>query len=224
MSACFVTGSGTEVGKTYVGAAILRTKRAEGARARAIKPLMSGFSWDRPERSDAGVLLSACGVAPTRSAIADLCLYAFEPPLAPNVAARRAGVALDEAAILKFIRERIEDDAAFSVVEGAGGAMSPMTDRMLQIDLMEGLRLPVVFVAASYLGAISHSLTALEALDRRRLSIAAIVVAQPRGEGDDPAALIEELSRWRRGPFVAAPFGTDPMALGARISHFLGDA
>ncbi|MBI1364580.1 MAG: dethiobiotin synthase [Alphaproteobacteria bacterium] len=225
MTAYCVTGAGTEIGKTFVGAALLAARRAAGWKVRAVKPLMSGFSWARIEESDAGILLAACGEKIDRKTIDRICLHAFEEPLAPNVAARRAGVALDDDAILDFIRERISDPGVFALVEGAGGVMSPASDSMLQIDLLAALGLPVIFVAAAYLGAVSHSLTALEALDRRGLDVAALVVAQPRPDAPAPEELAGELLRWRPAARVAiARYGADAIALGREIDACLAGA
>ncbi|MEM8937457.1 MAG: dethiobiotin synthase [Pseudomonadota bacterium] len=223
MTAYFVTGVGTEIGKTYVSCALLKAKRAEGAKVRAVKPLMSGFDPDDIESSDAGQLIQACGLNVNADTLADVCAHSFVPPVAPNLAARQAGVSLEDGAILQFIRARLASDA-FTLVEGAGGVLSPVTDTLNHAGLIAALNLPAIVVGANYLGAISHTLSALEALDKRGIPIAAMVVSQPTPDAPPPQALIEEISRFRAAPYVSAPFGADPQSLGANVAKTIGAA
>ncbi|MGD9541029.1 MAG: dethiobiotin synthase [Parvularculaceae bacterium] len=199
-----VLGTGTEIGKTYVAAALLEAARAQGRAVGAAKPLMSGFSPDRMEESDAGLLAGAAGAAAEK-----ICLYSFEAPLAPNVAARRACVALDYQRIIAFSREAVAG-ADFALVEGAGGVLSPLTDEKVNADLARDLGFPVILVTADYLGAISHTLTALEACAARGLRVLALAIAQPTPEHGAPSALAEELARWT--PFPAFCFGQEAPA------------
>lgn len=206
MSGVFVTAIGTDCGKTHVSAAVLRELTARGRPALALKPVMSGFSPDELEASDAGRLLRAMGRAVSAEAIAGICWKSFVEPLAPNVAARRAGVAMDYASLLGFVRDRITGPARPVLVEGAGGVMSPLTDTHTNIDLASDLALPVLLLATSYLGAVSHTLTAVDVLRRRGCAPTTIVVSQPTANAGEPAPFIEELARWTDIPLVAAPY------------------
>lgn len=217
MNAFFITGSGTEVGKTYVGAAILSAARAQGLRTEAVKPLMSGFDKDRLALCDAGILAIACGRQPTPATVGDICLYQFEPALSPHHAAAQIGLDLDDAAIVQFVKARLSRDADLTLVEGAGGVMSPVTYKMTHLDLMEELGLPAILVTANYLGAITHTLTALAALDARAIPIAAIIVCQPSEQSLPPEPLASELAHWRSEPSIAAPFGAEPCSLGVNL-------
>ncbi len=208
MRAYFVTAIGTEIGKTHVASALLRAWARAGREVSALKPLMSGFSPDALEESDAGRLLQACGRPVTADTVAGICAFQFEAPLAPNVAARREGLALNYANVRAFAEARL---AAMTVdralVEGAGGVMSPVTDDRLHVHLMADLGRPAILVAAPYLGAISHTLTACAALDAAKIQISAIVVSQPDPASPPPEDLIHELRAWRAEPFVALPHG-----------------
>lgn len=208
MRAC-VLGAGTEIGKTYVACALLRQARAQGLSVRALKPVMSGYAPDDLAVSDAGRLLEACGAAPSRENVSRMCLHAFEAPLAPNLAARRAGASLDYDSILAFATRAVETDVDFLLIEGAGGVLSPLTDTHLNADLAADLGFPVILVAANYLGAVSHTLTALEALERRNIDIAGIAISQPTDEFAYPADLAAELARWTTTPCVL--FGHHPV-------------
>ena len=109
------------------------------------------------------------------------------------------------------------------LVEGAGGVMSPATDKITHIDMMAHLRLPIIFVSDVYLGAVSHSLTALEALDRRDLTVSAIVINQASAASTAPEALAAELSRFRNEPFFTLSFGGDATQTGEALFSALID-
>ena len=207
MKALFVTAIGTEIGKTYVSAKLLEHWRAEGETVAAVKPVMSGFGEHELGQSDAGQLLAGCGLPVSPEAVSGVCLHRFEAPLAPNVAMRQAGVAQDYPAILDFTRNAMERSSAQRmIVEGAGGVMSPLTDDKLQIDFMADLDLPILLVAAPYLGAVSHILTALDALSGRGLSVDRLIVSQPDATSD-PEALAHEVALFRDVPTSIVPHG-----------------
>ena len=205
----FVTAIGTDCGKTHVSAAILREFVRWGRPALALKPVMSGFAPDQLEASDAGRLLSAMDQPVSEAAIARMCWKSFVEPLAPNVAARRAGVRLDYAELRSFVSDRLAAHDGPALVEGAGGVMSPLTDTHTNLDLADDLGLQVLLLASSYLGAVSHTLTALDVLERRGHAPKAIVVTQPSASVGAPGAFIEELGRWTGIPLVAAPFAPE---------------
>lgn len=210
MSRAFVTAIGTDCGKTHISAAILRELTALGRPALAIKPLMSGFSYDALDASDAGRLLSAIGRPVNAETVASICWKSFEEPLAPNVAARRAGVSLDYAEMLAFINHALAAHDGPALIEGAGGVMSPLTDTHTNIDLVDDLGLPVLLLATSYLGAVSHTLTALDVLTRRELTPKLIVVTEPSPEAGSAATFVDELERWTTVSILQAPFVRSP--------------
>lgn len=207
MRGYFVTATGTDIGKTYVSARLIEAWQSRGIRAEATKPLMSGFAEDALEQSDAGRLLVAMGREVTPASVSEICLHRLTPPLAPNVAMRQAGIAQDYNEVLGFTQRRLAADADVHLVEGAGGVMSPLTDETLQIDLMADLQLPIILVTAPYLGSISHTLTAIDALHARGLAIVALVVSQPSVAGADLQSFIDEVSRFRQLPVTGMPYG-----------------
>lgn len=202
----FVTAIGTECGKTHLSAAILRALVARGVSPLPIKPLMSGFDPEHLDDSDAGRLLAAIGRPVTPATVSEICWKSFPEWLAPNVAARRSGVSLPWSDLVAFVRERVRAVDGPVLVEGAGGVMSPLTDTHTNIDLMAELRLPVMLVANNYLGAVSHTLTALDAMDRRGVEVRCIAVSQPRPDAGFAAPMVEELGLWTRLPIVTAGF------------------
>ncbi|AXE64520.1 dethiobiotin synthase [Hyphomonas polymorpha PS728] len=213
MRGYFVTATGTDIGKTYISARLIEVWRSRGFVTQATKPLMSGFAEDALEQSDAGRLLLAMGQVVTPASVSEICLHRLAPPLAPNVAMRQAGIVQNYNEIRSFVERRLAVGADVHLVEGAGGVMSPLTDETLQIDLMADLQLKVILVTAPYLGSISHTLTAIDALQARGLEIAALVVSQPFVSGGQPGAFIEEVCRFRTLPMVGIPHGQDAKSL-----------
>lgn len=179
MSALFVTGAGTEIGKTYVACALLRALKAQGVRCTALKPVVSGFDDEAPAGSDPALLIDALGEPFTAETLQRVAPLRFRLPLAPPLAARAEGLEINAEALLELCRIRVALAAdGVLLIEGAGGVMSPLTERLTFVDLIAELREPVLFVAGSYLGAISHALTGLEALTRRDARVAAVVVSE----------------------------------------------
>ncbi len=209
MRGYFVTATGTDIGKTYVSARLIEAWRSRGIAAEATKPLMSGFAEDALEQSDAGRLLMAMGREVTPASVSEICLHRLAPPLAPNVAMRQAGIAQNYKEIRGFVARRLSVAADVHLVEGAGGVMSPLTDETLQIDLMADLQLKIILVTAPYLGSISHTLTAIDALRARGLEIAALVVSQPSVAGGGLMSFIEEVGRFRKLPITGMAHGED---------------
>lgn len=210
MSAYFVTAIGTDIGKTYASAQLLSAARDRDQRVSASKPLMSGFGEAALDASDAGQLLAAMGRPVTPATVSEICLHRFEPPLAPNVAMRRAGMMQDYTEILSFARAGLPAGPdAFYLVEGAGGLMSPVTDEKLHSDFILDLDIPVILVAAGYLGAVSHTLTALDWLRSNRVTVAALIVSQPLKTSEDPSHLMGEVRRWSDVPSIGLTHGSD---------------
>lgn len=206
MPALFITGVGTEVGKTYVTAALIRALRAQGVAVDAFKPVLSGFDAARPQDSDAGVLLEALGRP--MSEIEAIAPFRYIAPLSPPLAAAREGKTIDFDAVAGACRARMGE--GLLLVEGAGGVMSPLTERETMLDLIEELGLPVLLVAGTYLGAISHALTAIEVLRGRRLIVAVSESAEP---GASLAETCEAIASFGRVPVTAIARGGTAEAL-----------
>jgi dethiobiotin synthetase len=178
MSALFVTATGTDIGKTYVTRGLIAALRERGRSVAALKPVVTGFDPAEAHGSDSGLLLSALRRPVTPQAIADISPWRFAAPLAPDMAAAREGRALDLQAVIDFCRKAAGANPDALLIEGVGGVMSPMTAHEVVLDWMNALRLPLVLVAGSYLGTISHTLTAIDAIERRELSIVSLVVSE----------------------------------------------
>ena len=181
MTAIFVTATGTDIGKTYITAALIRHLRAAGRTVEAFKPVVSGFDPERAAESDPGVLLAALGRPVTMDEIAKISPWRYRAPLSPDMAAGAEGTAVDFAELAQFSLRAILTRRDVLFIEGVGGVMTPIDDMHTVLDWMLALRLPLILVAGSYLGTISHTLTALDTLRRRELSVLTIVVNESAG-------------------------------------------
>jgi dethiobiotin synthetase len=191
MTALFVTATGTDVGKTFVTAGLASHLIAQGRAVDAIKPVVSGFEPTAAATSDPGVLLTALGRPLTEAGIADISPWRFGAPLSPDAAAQREGRIVDFAALLAFSREAMMARRDVLLIEGVGGIMVPLDARHTVLDWMAALRLPLLLVAGSYLGTLSHTLSAVDVLQRRELTIAAIVVSE---SAESPVPLDETVA------------------------------
>jgi dethiobiotin synthetase len=177
VTAVFVTSSGTDIGKTFVTAGLVRHFRRAGRAVAAIKPIVSGFDPAAAESSDPGILLTALARPVTPEEIARISPWRFEAALSPDAAAKREHRAIDFAAVVEFSR-RAAASSDMLLIEGIGGVMVPLDARRTVLDWMTALRYPLIVVVGSYLGTFSHTLTALHVLAQRNLSIAAVVVSE----------------------------------------------
>ncbi len=181
MAAIFITATGTDVGKTYVAASLIRHLRGMGRTVDAIKPVASGFDPMQSAASDAGVLLRALGLRVTEEEIDRISPWRFQAALSPDLAAANEGRTIDVDAVISFCQNAIEQRRDILLVEGVGGIMVPLHGERTVLDVMMALRLPLILVTGSYLGTISHTLTALDALFRRGLQVLTIVVSETPG-------------------------------------------
>jgi len=179
MAAIFVTSCGTGRGKTYVSEKMIRDWRANGEAVRALKPVISGFDPSEAGGSDTVKLLRALGETISPDAIDRVSPWRYAAPLSPDMAAalEGRGVPVDEIAdYCRAAIEKADASGAHLLIEGAGGVMVPLDATRTMRDLMGALGIPVVLVVGSYLGSLSHALTALEALRVRDIPVEKIVV------------------------------------------------
>jgi dethiobiotin synthetase len=217
MRGLFVTATDTGVGKTEVACALVAEARARGLDAIAMKPAQSGVVAGEP--SDAERLAAAAGGAEAPEAI---CPYSFAAPLAPAVAARVEGRTVSLERILEVARALAARHDVL-LVEGAGGLLVPLTERETFADLAVALALPVLVVARTGLGTVNHVALTVEALRRRGLPIAGIVLDRCAPE-DDPSVPYNagEIARLTGiAPAAVLPFVGDIDARGAALRSLL---
>jgi len=206
MTALFVTATGTDIGKTYVAAGLIRHWLAAGRTVDALKPVVSGYEEATVAASDPGVLLQALGRTPTAAEVERIAPWRFAAPLSPDMAARREGRAGDYDALLDFCRKEIAGRRDVLLIEGVGGIMVPLDDRHTVLDWTAALGLPLLLVAGSYLGSLSHTLTALDVLRTRGLDAKAVVVSETPSSTVALAETVATLERFSpRIPVIALP-------------------
>jgi dethiobiotin synthetase len=204
MPAFFITATGTDIGKTFVTAGLIRYMLAQGLPVDARKPVMSGFDPAAVADSDAGILLRALGRPIDEAELNRLSPWRYRAPLAPDIAAAREGRHLDVDEMIAKSREAAASTAGTLLIEGVGGIMVPLDETRTVLDWMTALGLPVLLVTGSYLGTISHTLTALAVLEASRLDVRAIAVCDGTGSTVALADTADTLRRFGRGVEVVA--------------------
>jgi dethiobiotin synthetase len=175
-NAYFITATGTDTGKTFVAEGLARAWRARGHAVRALKPVMSGYAAEHCAQSDAGRLLAACGEEASERAVAAISHWRFAAPLSPERAAALEGRNIDFDDLIAWCRREVLRAEDAVLVEGVGGVMVPLDAHNTVRDWIVALDLPVLLVAGTYLGAVSHVLTALAALRESGVRPAAVVL------------------------------------------------
>jgi len=222
MKGAFITATGTGVGKTWLAAALATACVQRGKRVAAIKPIETGVD---PDPIDALELARACnqeGLAYAEG------LYRAKEPLAPYAIEKLGGPAVGSLRVLsKRVRE-LGADADYTIVEGVGGVLVPLDRDHTIADLAAQLDLQTVLVARNALGVLSYTLTAVEALRKRSVSVRAIVLNHvDRNQRDDLSrrsnadVLADYLPRLPilRAPRVKSP--TDMMDTALELSKIL---
>jgi len=204
MSAIFITGTGTDVGKTFVASSLVRLFRRMGRDVEAIKPVVSGFDPQAADTSDPGVLLEALGRPVTMSEIERISPWRFREALSPDIAAAMEGRRIDVGQVIAFCQEAAAHRRDVLLIEGAGGIMVPLDGQRTILDVMMALRLPLVLVTGSYLGAISHTLTALDSLFVREMNVLAVIVSETPGSTVPLKETVAAISRFTE-PVIALP-------------------
>lgn len=173
-SGLFITGTDTGVGKTFLGAALTRALRQRGVKVLVRKPVETGCTQahDGLLPQDAYTLSRAAGDA---EPLAIVCPYRFAAPVSPQRAAQLEGHPLTLENLIEACRSAHN---GFMLVEGAGGFYSPIASDALNADLAQALGFPVLLVTADRLGVIHQVLTTLEAIARRGLTPAGVILNQ----------------------------------------------
>ncbi len=214
--AVFVVGAGTEIGKTYVTAALTRTLRRQGHAVRTVMPLASGVPpRDDPAfaQSDTAILLAAQGLESDAAGVEACSPWRFRAPLAPDLAAAREGRSLALADLVAWCRAALAESPAEAslIIEGVGGVMSPVTPEATGLDWLKALDLPALLVSGSYLGAISHALTAAETLRLHGVPLRGLVVCESPDAPTSPETVAAAIRRHVGAPVhVVARGGACP--------------
>ena len=197
----FVTGCDTGVGKTVIAGAIAASMKAHGLDVGVMKPVASGAKEiENKLVSEDAVYLKRIIDSTDDDALVNPIL--LKPPIAPTIAASKAGILIDIDKILKAY-EALTNKHDFVVVEGVGGLMVPIDDNLFVADLARKMDLALVIVTVDYLGAINHTLLTIEYARSRNLRIKGIVINMLKN-GDD---LVREIEKYSSVPILGTiPF------------------
>ena len=188
----FITSTGTGIGKTLATTSLCWQLRESGHKVTALKPVISGYDAGDLTNDSAQILLS-CGIEPTIQEQERISAWRYRAPLAPNMATKREGNPIDLDALVAFCNA--PSSADILLVEGVGGIMVPLNDRYTVLDWMLALDWPVIITAGTYLGSISHTLTTIETLKMKGLSIRGIILSESADSGvspDETASTLEK--------------------------------
>lgn len=218
---CFVTGTDTGIGKTFVTAGLLRALRARGRDAVAMKPIASGFEWHDGRRFNADLDALAAAQAHALD-LADLNVYGFDPPIAPHRAAELAGVQL-ELKPIEAAWQRVSAAHADVLVEGVGGFAVPLSAELMLADLVRALRLPVLLVVGVRLGCVNHALLSAAAIRAAGLDLLGWVANGVDPQMLEPQPSIAAIAARINAPLLAAlPFAAGPADF-AHLAQALGN-
>jgi dethiobiotin synthetase len=225
MSAYFVTSTGTDTGKTFVTAGLIRYLRQSHQPVAALKPVVSGYDSSVVETSDPAVLLRALGRAVSADEIAAMAPWRFRAPLSPDLAAARENRSVDFDELITFSRKAVAASIGMLFIEGVGGIMVPLDGKRTVLDWMAALDIPLLLVVGGYLGTISHTLTALDVLAQRKLTIAGIVVSESERDTVELDDTVASIARFTNGVEVIGlprlPGGLHQHPAFARIAALL---
>lgn len=201
MAGIFITGTDTEVGKTYTSIKLLQAARARGLSTSVMKPVASGAEMG-PEglRNDDALQLMA---AATRELdYATVNPYAFAPAIAPHLAAREAGVDIELEHIQRMYTQAAQG-VDLCLVEGVGGWCVPLGEELMLADLVRGLKLPVVLVVGVRLGCLNHALLTAERIQSDGLTLLGWVANRISGATARPCENIITLQEHINAPLLA---------------------
>ena len=172
MSAFFITGIDTEVGKTFATCALLKAAQKNGFRALGLKPVAAGADITEAglRNEDATALISASNVVLPYETVNPVC---SPDPISPHLSLRNQGLQLDVRRLVDLCGPGLSVQADLTLVEGAGGWRVPLNDHETLADFAKQLGLPVIMVVSMRLGCLNHAMLTAEAIERDGLNLCA---------------------------------------------------
>ncbi len=209
MSGYFITGTDTGVGKTLVTAAIIQSLSHAGIKVVGMKPVASGcrVTDSGLRNKDAERLIAQSSISAPYEMVNP---YAFEPAIAPHLAAREANIRIK----LETILDCFESLAALAdtvVVEGVGGWRVPLGRAITTEHMAKALNLPVILVVGMRLGCINHALLTVQAIESAGLKLSGWVANRLDVDMVKPEASISTLESYITAPLIGQiPFMEQP--------------
>lgn len=165
----------------------------------AFKPVISGFDDQDMADSDSALLLQSLGREPSLENIKEITPWRFQAPLSPDMAAVREGRVIDFSDLVDFSKKALAGPEDVKIIEGVGGVMVPLTNSHTVLDWIASLDIPAIVVVGSYLGTISHTLTAVSVLQARNVEINEIIVSESEESPVEISETIEVMQRFLPG-------------------------
>ena len=202
MKGWFITGTDTGVGKTFVTVGLLRYLNERGLQAAGMKPVASGCERtpDGLRNDDALRILEASAPELPYELVNP---YSFEPPIAPHIAAVKAGVMIEMKTILHSFNS-ISGLVDCIVVEGVGGWEVPLSEEADMPALAAMLGLPVILVVGIRLGCINHALLTADAVRARGLELAGWIANRVDAVVEEEQAVIEAIANRIGSPMLGS--------------------
>ncbi len=182
---CFITGTDTAVGKTFVTSLLAKALSDEGINTGVMKPVETGCAVKNGILIPKDALMLKASAA-SNDPIDIINPYRFAPPLAPNIAARLGCVKIDFRKI-KDCYGALSKAHDVVLVEGAGGLLAPLTEKKTIADLVLFLRLPLIIVAPSRIGVINQTLLTVECARKSKIPVKGIILNNPQSPKKDPS-------------------------------------
>lgn len=182
MKKYFVTATGTNIGKTFITAALTKQLRTKGKNVIVLKPVISGFHTPLAQ-TDTGLLLKAQELPITKENIDAISPWRFTDAISPDMAAENEKKKIPFDELVAFSKKQKAD---YLLIEGPGGVMTPLDKSHTVLDWMATLGFEVILISGSYLGTLSHTLTAYHAIAAKKLKIHCVIINE---SGASPAPL-----------------------------------
>lgn len=200
----FLTGTDTDIGKTYIGTQIVALLHDIGINAVPRKPIESGckYSGNKLVPADASKYFDA---ANQKYSLNDICPFRFEPAISPQRAARLLNQPIYLKEVVNTCTNNLADDD-YLVVEGAGGFYSPLCEDGKNSDLAKSLNLPILLVAKNQLGCINHILLTAEAIHHHGLCLSAVVLNEQEECNDKNMNNYEDLLNYVDVPIFSVSY------------------
>ncbi len=204
MTAIFITATGPDVGETVVVAALIRHLQEIGHAVDAIKPIVCGYEPAQAASSDLAKLITALGQPFSPETIERMAPWRFRAALPPELAAQFEKRHIDVDEVVAYCKAAVERRQGVLLIEGIGGIMTPLDPNRTMLDIMMALRLPLILVTGSYRGALSHTLTALDSLFRRDMTLLATIVSETPGSKVPLDEVVASIARFT-DPVIGLP-------------------
>jgi dethiobiotin synthetase len=206
VTAIFITATGPDVGKTLVVGSLIRHLQQIGHTVDVIKPIICGYEPAQAAASELATLIGAVGLPFSAETVDQMSPWRFRAALPPDLAARYEDRRIDVDAVIAYCKDAIETRRGVLLIDGIGGVMTPLDPDRTILDVMMALRLPLILVTGSDQGALSHTLTALDSLFRRDMSLLATIVSETPGSKVPLDEVVASIARFTE-PVIGLPRG-----------------